>query len=265
MPLVQLSKVKSQVNALDVHFNDPELFPDYLISLFQMYENKKVSTNSWLRKNSQLSFYYVPESVMAELESRIAVLSRMKPDSALINADILWEFPYYELKKTAIMLISNLDEGHEKYFFQRVQLWLSVDLEDILIKDLMATVESKSNFLQSKQWLDLIKTWLDSKDTNVVKLGLQAINRTLSHEYHNLPVVFSALAPLIHNPQLVIQKELINVIQALILLSEAETASFLIMVGELFPEKEVLKFIRKCLPLFDNFYQNEIRSALGAY
>jgi len=56
----------------------------------------------------------------------------------------------------------------------------------------------------------------------------------------------------------------LNIIQELILLSEAETASFLIMTGKLFPDDENLKFLRKCIPLFDDFFQKEIRSALNA-
>lgn len=252
------------MNALEGHFSNPEVFRDSLISLFLVYENKKSSTNIWLRKNPQFSSYCVPESVMAELESRLAVLSRMIPESALINADLLWETLFYESKKSAIVLISNLDNIYENAFFQRVQKWLTVELEDTLIKDLIASVEFKPDLLQSNQWLNLIKTWLNSRDRQEVKLGLQALNRTLSHEYHNLPMVFSVLAPLINNSHLVIQKELISVIRSLIQLSEAETASFLIMTGELFPEEEILKFLRKCLPLFDPYYQKEIRGALAS-
>lgn len=265
MSLVQLSRLKSQLNALAAHFNDPKVFQDSLTSLFLMYENKESTTNIWLRKSSQLILYNVPESVMSELESRIAVLSRMMPESALVNADNLWEMPFYESKKTAITMVSNLEDTYQKEFFRRVQLWLSVNLKEVFIKDLLAAVEEKPVILLSKQWLYLIKTWLESKDTNVIKLGLQALNKTLSHKYQNLPAIFSLLTPLVRNPQLVLQKELIGAIQALILLSEAETASFLMMVGELYPNDDVLMFLRKCLPLFDNYFQSEVRNALSAH
>src|SRR4030065_2209944 len=94
MPLVQLSKLRPQLNALEIHFKDPEMFQESLISLFQMYENKRSSTNIWLRKSAQFYSYNVPESVMSELESRIAVLSRKMPDAALVNADNLWQHPF---------------------------------------------------------------------------------------------------------------------------------------------------------------------------
>ena len=265
MPLVQLSRLRSQLNALAAHFNDPKVFQASLTSLFLMYENKESTTNIWLRKSSRLTLYSVPESVMSELESRIAVLSRMMPESALVNADALWEMPFYESKITAITMVSNLEDTYQNEFFRRVQLWLSDNLEEVLIKDFLAVVEEKPAILHNQLWLDMIKSWLDSKDTNVIKLGLQALNRTLSHKYQNLPAIFSLLTPLVRNPQLVLQKELIGVIQALILLSEAETASFLMMVGELYPKDDVLIFLRKCLPLFDNFFQIEVRNALSAY
>ena len=262
MPLVQLSKLRPQLNALEVHFKDPEMFQESLISLFQMYENKRSSTNIWLRKSAQFASYNVPDSVMSELESRIAVLSRKMPDAAIVNADTLWKHSFYELKKTAIVMISNLDNQNENHFFQKVKSWMTVDLEDVLTKELLASIESKPELSQSKKWLDIIKSWLDSNETQTIKLGLQALKRTLIHAYQNLPAIFSILTPLLHNPQLAIQKELTGVIQSLVQLSEAETASFLIMTGELFPDEDVLKYVRKCLPLFDKYFQDEIRRIL---
>jgi hypothetical protein len=159
-------------------------------------------------------------------------------------------------------LVSSLEDLYQNEFLRRVESWLSVDLEEVLIKDLLAAVDANPAVLQNKKWLDLIKTWLDSKDSNVVKLGLQALNGTLSRKYNNLPAIFSLLTPMVRNSKLVVQKELINVIQALIRLSEAETASFLIMIGQLYSEDYILKFLRKCIPLFDNYYQNILRNAL---
>ena len=263
MPLVQISRLRSQLNALEAHFSNPEVFRDSLISLFLVYENKKSSINIWLRKSSQFSTYSVPESVLAELESRIEVLSRLMPEFALINADNLWEIPFYEPKKIAISLISNLTDAYDDEFLKRVRLWLTTDLEEILIKDLLSAVETKSDLLQNKKWLDFMKEWLTSSEVQDIKLGLRMMNRTLSHGYHNLPLIFNALTPLINKPPLTIQKDLMGVIQELIQLSEPETASFLIMIGQLFPDKENLKFLRKCMPSFDSFYQKEIRRAHG--
>jgi hypothetical protein len=262
MPLVRLSRLRPQLNALAEHFNDPGVFRDSLTSIFLMYENKEFSKNNWLRKNSLFASYNVPESVLTEVISRIAELSRLMPLQALVNADTLWRETYYESRKTAIALVSSLDDPYQNEFLRRVESWLSVDLEEVLIKDLLAAVDANPAVLQNKKWLDLIKTWLDSKDSNVVNLGLQALNGTLSRKYNNLPAIFSLLTPLVRNSKLVLQKELINVIQALIRLSEAETASFLIMIGQLYSEDYILKLLRKCIPLFDNYYQNILRNAL---
>ena len=168
------------------------------------------------------------------------------------------------LKKAAIALISNLADLYDNEFLQRIQNWLSVELDASLIKALVAAVETRSGLLQDKQWLDFIKKWLNSREIQDIKLGLQLLNRTLSHGYHNLPLIFSVLTPLINKPSFTIQKDLVTVIQELIILSEAETASFLIMSGKLFPDAENLKFLRKCIPLFDSFFQKEIRGALSS-
>ena len=104
---------------------------------------------------------------MSELESRIIVLSRLMPESALVNADTLWDIPYYESKKDCNRFDFQSYLMHmKKNFSEEFRLWLSVELEESLIKDLLAAVETKPVLLQSKQWLDLIKTWLNSKDTS---------------------------------------------------------------------------------------------------
>ncbi len=262
MPLVQLSRLRSQLNALEVHFKNPEMFRNSLISLFLVYENKKSSTNIWLKNNSLLSAYNIPESVMSELESRLEVLAQLDTNSALKNADNLWNLPFYEPKKAAISLVSNLPDSFDNEFLERIQNWLSVELGETLTKDLISTVETKAGLLQSSQWMEFIKKWLYSREPENIKLGLCLLNKTLSHGYHNLPMIFSVLSPLLNKPPLIIHKELGKVIKGLISLSEAETASFLIMTSNLFQEGENLKFLRKCLPLFDNFFQKEIRSSL---
>jgi hypothetical protein len=263
MSLVQLSRLKSQLNALTTHFNDPVIFKKTLISLFLLYEKKDSTQANWRVSNSQLQIYNVPESVLTELESKLASLSRIFPSQALVNTDILWGIPFYEPKKIAIVMVSSLNDFYQTEFLQRINSWLLVGMDDVLIKDLLAAVEEKPAILQSKQWLDLIKTWLNCNDIANIKLGLQALDITLSRGYQNLPEIFSMLTPLICKPNLVIQKEIRSILQSLIVISPAETASFVMMVGELYPNDEVLLFLRKCIPLFDNFFQEELRKTFS--
>jgi hypothetical protein len=263
MSLVQLSRLKSQLNALTTHFNDPVIFKKTLLSLFLLYEKKDSAPGNWQRKNSRLQTYNIPESVMSELESKISGLSRIMPEQALFNADILWGIPYYEPKKIAIVMVSNLNDSFQNEFLQRINSWLLVGVDDDLIKDILATVEEKPAILKNKLWLDLIRTWLNSNDIANIKLGLQALDITLSRRYQNLPEIFSILTPLISKPQLVIQKEIRSILQSLIVISPAETASFVMMVRDLYPNDEVLLFLRKCIPLFDNFFQEELRKTFS--
>jgi hypothetical protein len=264
MSLVQLSKLNSQLNALAAHFNDPVIFKKTLISLFLLYEKKVLSSVSWSRNSSQLQSYNVPESVMTELESRIAGLSRIYPEQTLVNADILWDIPYYESRKIAIVMITSIGDEFQNEFLKRIQLWLSASEDEILKKDLLTAVEEKPAIMQNKQWLDLIKTWLNSSDVTKIKLGLLALNKTLGRDFQNLPEIFSLLTPLVSRPNLAIQKELTGILQTLISISPAETASFLMMVSELYSNDDVFLFLRKCLPLFDNFFQEEIRRSFSS-
>ena len=125
MPIVQLSRLRSQINSLLAHFNNAEEFRDSLTSFFRLYENKETSTNIWFKKSIQSISYNVPESVMTELCVKISIFSVTKPEFALVNADMLWGMPYYENKRIAIVLISNLGPAFQDSFLQRIHSWIS--------------------------------------------------------------------------------------------------------------------------------------------
>lgn len=262
MQSVKLSRLKSQLNALAVHFSEPELFQGAATSLFEMYENKRISTNQWSGR-TQLSFYGIPESVMAELETKFAALSREFPQEAIANADFLWTAPYYEPKKIAIVILSKLDAAYVNEFIKRIQSWISPALEDILVTDLISSINDKTEISHSKEWLLMVKTLLDSHEPKSVELGLISLKATLSQPFQNLPGIFSLVTPILQNPNRASQKELVDVIKALINQSEAETASFLLMIAEIYPGDNTLKTMRKFIPLFDKYYQNELRSTLS--
>lgn len=262
MSSVQLTRLRSQINALLAHFEKSEDFCRSLSSLFLLYGDKRSSINAWMREDSSLNFFNVPGSVLAELDTRLSILSRENPKTAIVNADLLWNSNDYEIKKTAINIISNLDESHQSYVIKRIHEWINPDLDKILMRDILEAFENKPNILVNEDWVKSLGFWLTSSEDEIVRLGLKALTQTITMKYKNLPQIFNALMPVIRDPKIAIQKDLVDTLKALIVQSQAETASFLIMCGNLYQNEIVMAFIRKNLPLFDSFFQKEIKTAI---
>jgi hypothetical protein len=263
MPSVHLTKLRSQINAVAIHFQEKVDFNRSLISLLEFYSDQKEVGRDWYKTKSAITDLHVPHSVMAELDARLELLAKEHPDAALSNADILWAVDRYESKHAAISLLAGLAQSHQKQAIEKIRQWIVPDLDLRLMKEMIEAFKNRRGILLDKQWVDSLSNWLSKDDDELQRLGLKAISETIRMNYENLPQIFVLLTPVIQNPRISIQKELIDVIQALIERSEAEIASFMIMAGTLYPKKDVLAFIRKCLPMFDPFFQAEIKTSLS--
>lgn len=263
MGSVLLTRLRSQINAVVNHFDASDEFCRSLLALLAMYQDETPKSGRWIEQSSDITATNVPASVLSELDSHLSLLAKEKPDAALANADHLWASSQYEAKHIAITLIANLGSGYRTQTIERIQQWAKPDLYPALLDDILQAFENKPDTILETEWVDSLSIWLQSQDDDLMRLGIRALNRTIKMNYENLPKVFTILTPIIQEPRIAIQKDLIDLISSLIAQSEAETASFLIMVALLHPRADFLAFIRKILPLFDPYFQNEIKSSLS--
>ena len=205
---------------------------------------------------------HVPHSVLTELDSRLELLSKLQPKSALANADLLWATEFYEVKHSAISILAGLSSTQQNPVIERIRNWITHDLDQRLMIEILDAFKNQPDILLNDQWIDSLSQWLSGSDDDIRRIGLKAIQETIRMNYKNLPKIFKLLNPVFQNPRISYQKELVDVIRVLIERSEAETASFMIMTATLYPNKDVRAFVRKCLPMFDPFFQVEIRSHL---
>lgn len=206
---------------------------------------------------------HIPPSVIVELDAKLVLTARQNPESALLNSDLLWATDIYELKRAAITLLAGLSGTYQEQVIERISRWINPEIGQRLMKEILTGFEKNSGILLNSEWVNSLAKWLSSNEDELQRLGLKAISHTIQMNYHNLPQVFNLLTPVIRNLHISIHKEMTEVVRALVNLSEAETASFLIMAGTLYPENEVRAFIRKCLPLFDPYFQSLIRSSFS--
>jgi hypothetical protein len=263
MPSVQLNRLRPQINAVINHFENSEEFQRALLALLQLYGDQKAHKNNWLEIQQTTKEYHVPPSVIIEIKSRLSLTSKKCPISALNNACSLWISNIYELKQLAITILASLGEPQQEQVIEQIGQWINPELDPRLMKEILDAFVDNPGILLNSGWVSFLSNWLSSVDDELQRLGLKALRQTVQMNYHNLPQIFNLITPMIPKLSISIQKEMTEVVKALIDHSEAETASFLIMAGTLYPENEVRAFIRKCLPMFDPYFQSEIRSSLS--
>ena len=262
MAIIQIPRLRSQINAIAAHFDDSGTFNSTLKSLLNIYSRNK-HLPLLLETNPQGLYHYdLAEVVMIELETAFIKLSRNHPLEAIDIADRLWREPLFEPKKLAIILVSHLGDDYGEHFLKRVDEWIDEDLDDQLLNEILAASEQISFLVTNKKWLELINNWLNSSSSKMVKNGLRALGQIISRkDFQDMPFVFGLMFPIFIQPELSIQKNLIDFTRLMVKKSQSETASFLISLGEIYPEKKVQIFIRKCLPFFDEFYQKELQQS----
>jgi len=263
MAIIQIPRLRSQINAVAAHYGDSGTFISALKSLLINYSRNKHFPLLIEDSEQELNHYDLAEVVMVELESAFIRLAKNHPQEAIEIADRLWREPVFEQKKLAIILVSHLGNEYGETFVQHVDKWIDEDLEDKLLNEILDASEQIPFIVTSKKWLDLIYHWLNSSSRKLIRNGLKALGQLISRkDFQDMPYVFGLLFPVFSQPDLAIQKNLLNFTSLMAEKTPSETASFLISVGEIYPQKQVRAFIRKCLPFFDEYFQKEIKQSI---
>jgi hypothetical protein len=263
MPPVQLSRLRPQVNALMSHYQDQDLFAKTLRRLLEKYSEKQNSANAWLRFDPGLPAYYASPVVMNELESALELLAKTQPGQCVPLAETMWREAYYEPKKLAVFLLARLGPPWHLEFIRHIESWFAEGMNEALTAEIIQQSSQKLEIISSREWFSLLESWIMAGDKQLQKTGIQAVECLLANRaFHNLPLVFNLVAPLYSQPRITLQKDMQELTRALIERTQPETASFLIAMVELNRKENVAALVRKLLPLFDEYYREEVRKAV---
>ena len=263
MAIIQIPRLRSQINALAIHYDDSKVFVSALGSFFNIYgRNKSIADLYKNEEQTTLLTYDITDVVFTELESSFKKIAKFHPRQAVETADLLWQEPIFESKKLAIILVSNLGNDYSDTYIQRIEQWIHDGLEEKIFNEILNTSDQIPFLIANDKWQGLINNWLNSDSRQMIRNGLKALGQLINKkEFQNLPYIFGVILPIFCQPELSIQKDLMTITKLLIKKNQPEAASFLISIGEIYPSKDVSAFIRKCLPLFDEFFQQELRLA----
>ena len=122
MPSVQIERLRPQINAIVTQYENSEMFTRSLISLLKSYSSEIDRSPSQITAYSLIPRLNVPQVVLNQLEISLKHLARTYPSQTKIIIEKLWEQEYFELKKIALILLSNLHSQEEFFYFEKKQL-----------------------------------------------------------------------------------------------------------------------------------------------
>ena len=260
MAVIQIPRLRSQINAIIIHYADTDAFLSGLRSFFGIYSQRKSTAALYESDRKTMLYYGLPEVVENELEIAFKGVAKNHPNEAVEIADHLWREQFFESRKLAIILVSALDSPYSDLYLRRMDQWIQKDLDEHLFNEILQASNQIPYLTVNEKWISIINSWLHSDSKVLIQYGLQALCQLVKKkEFQNLPFVFSLMMPVFSQPILAMQKELMALIKTLVHRTPSETASFLISMAEIYPSQTMLAFIRKCIPLFDEFFQQELR------
>ena len=263
MAPVELGPLRAQINYLFQHFSDAEFFTESLLLFLERYKQKKGITNSWLGSSTSLPVFNSPQILITEILTTLEGHVQSNPDSALLISELLWKQKEYEPKMLAYQIIYLMPEKHTFQVLSHLEKWIEENPDDYLVTQMVAACFNRETLILSDRFLISTQKWLLSRDIKHRKIGIKALETLAkSRSFTNLPYLFQLTEYQIASPIIEIRKDLLALIWAFIERSEAETAAFLISISQIHQEKNLLAFVRKCYPLFSDFYREEIQAAL---
>ena len=264
MPSVQLERLRPQINAIVAQYEHSDIFTRSLLSFLKSYAGNIDSSPYQISAYSIIPKLNIPQVVLNQLEISLKHLAHTYPSQTKPIIEKLWDQQYFESKKIALFLISNLNADERDFYFEKISFWVDADIEDPIINVILEYTKKNKDIFASEQWLLLVEKWMYSKKSRLKKIGLRAIRDLIDSNIHpNLPAIFHLIEPLLSKPNVSINKDLISLISALIVVSQPETAAFLIHLSIMYPKPKVYVLIRKCIPFFNPDYANEISNNLA--
>ena len=266
MPAVQLANLNQQIDALAQRFLEPVDFQNGLEVLLVRYADLTYKPGQAVRQTGlPYSSYRTAPIVMRALEDRLAFLAPRYPEPAITVAEGLWKTEKTEPRRLAAVLLGNLPAEYVESVLSHLKAWSVPGVEFAHLEALFSLGSSRLRREDSQKWLDMIRTWLNSTDQAIVRLGVLAVT-TLARDrnFENLPAIFTLTGPLLTQSPGELQTELRTLLIQLARRSPTETAFFLRQVIGLQPPPMLLRIIRRCLPEFPLETQTRLRSLLQA-
>lgn len=263
MTAVNPTRLRFQILGLMAAFGTPVEFHQKLHGVFSLYANYALRFGEDVPTRPLIPMYHLPHPVMRQLTLDLKPHVAENPQAALAVADELWGDEYYEIRHTAIRILGSLPLDDPQPVLERLQIWLTPDLDQALRSDLFTIGTHSLQEAFPEAWEALILSFLTQTEPKQISLGIQALSEgAKSPNFKNLPTLFRLASPFIRDPHSAYTRDLEGLVEALAELSPNETSYFLKQILSVSTSPETSRLVKNCLSAFPEEVRVDLKSSL---
>lgn len=251
MPAVELSRLRTQIQLAARDFSSAEQFVKQLSAVYELYSDRTFNPLAAGKRLLSADAYNVAPLINHQFELEFGRFCEDNPLSSLDVIDRLWEETKLEPRQLAVGLLGKIPVEYSDKVILRIQDW-SLPTEN---RDLITFLHDRGTIrLRSEAvdlWLEVIRAWLESKDTYDQVFGLQSLLPMIKDpDFHDLPRIYDLLTLVFAFAGTRLQSPLVKVIEALAERLPVETVHYLKMVIKKPHSSELPRLLRRLLPVF---------------
>ena len=175
MPAVELSRLHTQIRLVTQHYASADDFVKHLCDLYEFYSDRTFSTSDAVQRHLTLPAYNVTPLINRQFELEIGRFCYENPLSSLDIIDKLWQQTKLEPRNLAAFLLGKIPLEYSDQVIARLKKWSSPEEERELVKYLQEYGTITLRKQATQKWLTVIRSWLESKDSQDQLFGLQSL------------------------------------------------------------------------------------------
>jgi hypothetical protein len=188
---------------------------------------------------------------------------KLHPGGVLDLCEALWAEPYYDLQLLAARLLGQLPVVPSEPVLDHLQTWIHSNPDRRLLDGLLEYGLQRFRSDAPDQLLELISSWLSTKDISTQHAGLRALLPMIDNTgILSLPVIFRLITPYLREAHPRLRPDILAVTTALARSSPSETA-YLLRQNLTAPDNpDTPWIIRQVLDEFSKETQAGLRAAM---
>ncbi|PKO12334.1 MAG: hypothetical protein CVU39_24620 [Chloroflexi bacterium HGW-Chloroflexi-10] len=263
MPAIQLDRLNQQILSILQPQFGPQAFVESLKSLMDAHTNRAYRPGFEVEQNLSIESYHLAPIIVQQLNVQLIRFTQNNPDLALSYVQFLWNEPFLELKTLAATILGVLPQEKSTDVLRIISALGLETNEKMLLQLLFLQGTHQIRKKNPKEWLSILKEWLDSGNPGRTNTALQALQILAEdNQFENLPTVFSMLTQAFLNPLEATTNSLVGLVQKLAERSPIETAYHLRNIYLNSSTEKINRLIRRCIPFLPEEQQFSLRQVM---
>ncbi len=263
MPAIQPVKLRMQTTKLAELFDRPVEFMNELRHILNLYADNTYRPGRSGNKPRLLQTHNTPTPVLRQITLAVKPYASIGMEATLAIGEMLWKDEILESRILAGNLLGLAPADQPERILEYLQRWLmnagDERVEDTLLNQ--GTVQLRRIYPQ--ELMALAEAWLSNSKLHYQQIGLRLMHILARDEtFENLPIIFHAIAPLLHKPQQLLRPDLLNLLAEMARRAPQETSYILQQNLNTLDNSDTAWIIRQIIDVFSPEVQQNLRQAM---